>query len=127
MSHLFSLLKADDLSEWNDQGSLLEVVGRGDDLPSELESIIPDSLYEDFYNLVDNAVEIGIIDLFGALTDEPDECLSTCLGILKKHDIDLSVPQILLDFNYVNKSWGEPWDSDKYQELMKLYITIKQG
>ncbi len=116
-NHLFELLVSENLPNWNQKGLNIEIIGRGDNLPTSLKNIIPENLFEDFYKLIDNAIEIGIVDLFGQTTDHPKLFLSNCINILSKHVIKLEIPEILLKGNHKHNTWGLPWDIDKYDEF----------
>ncbi|WP_281986974.1 hypothetical protein [Aquimarina aggregata] len=120
INHLLELLVSKNLPDWNQKGLNIEVVGRGDNLPVALKNLIPENLFEDFYRLIDNTIEIGIVDLFGETTDYPKTFLYNCIDILNKHSIKLEIPEILLQGNYKHNTWGEPWSTVKYEELKNI-------
>ncbi|WP_282079661.1 hypothetical protein [Aquimarina algiphila] len=124
-NHLFELLITENLPDWNQKGLGIEIIGRGDDIPTTLKKSIPEYLFEDFYKLIDNTIEIGIVDLFGETTDLPKTFLSNCINILNEHTIELDIPDVLFYEDFEGNSWGKPWDIEKYNELMTKIRSIK--
>lgn len=84
VKHLVDLASATDLSAWNSRGSALEVSGRGDPFPSRFYDRLGQARASDFSRLIENAVEVGIHDLYGAPTGKPLGFLKECFQILGK-------------------------------------------
>lgn len=74
---------------WERAGALLALNGRGDDWPQDLVALIPPSETEAFSSLVDSAVEVGLVDLFGESTDLPVTFVRKITSILRGQSIDL--------------------------------------
>jgi hypothetical protein len=106
VEHLFSMLTSENLPEWNKNGLKIEIVARGDSLPNELDVLININLKKDFFEMVDNVVEIGIIDMFGNDTNYPSVFLNKTLSILKKHNINLDIPDNIFLYKNNTSSWG---------------------
>lgn len=124
-NHLLNLLINEDLANWNDNGLNLKIIGRGEPFPEELNTLLPHNIKDIFYNLIDNVIEIGLIDLFGELTDYPNIFLSNALDILKEQKIRCNFPFYF--FTELNqKTWGETWNLTKYNDLLG-YIEKTYG
>lgn len=91
-AHLDSFPDGGGLADWEQKGALLLLNGRGDDMPSDLEQSIPSQDIDDFRHVVDSAVEVGIVDIYGASTDLPVKFIEKISSILRKNNIDL--PQL---------------------------------
>ncbi|WP_339483752.1 hypothetical protein [Pseudomonas sp. RL_5y_Pfl2_73] len=89
LNHLEMMHSSKNLPEWDSKGALLEVNGRGDDIPTDLEDILMQKKATDFTSLVDNVVEIGIVDLYGEKTNLPIQFLERAMAILEKNNIPL--------------------------------------
>ncbi|MCL1919073.1 MAG: hypothetical protein FWG14_12340 [Peptococcaceae bacterium] len=105
--HLVSIISEENLPKWEKEGSLLELSGRGDPLPEDLNKIIQVDIKNDFYNLVDNVVEIGIVDMYGANTDFPYKFLNNAIKILEKHNIFMPIFGSLLCISDQNREYRE--------------------
>ena len=116
LQHLVKLLIADDLAKWEQEGAGLALPGRGDPLPSELEDQIDKQLRKDFYALIDSCVEIGITDMYGANTEDPNKHVAECIEILRRHNIE--PPEREIYFNALKSGIlrsGEPVSRDGIQ------------
>lgn len=91
-AHLDGYPASGGLADWEQKGALLPLNGRGDDMPSDLEQSIPSQDIDDFRHVVDSAVEVGIVDMYGASTDLPVQFMEKISSILRKNNIDL--PQL---------------------------------
>jgi hypothetical protein len=89
IAHLNNYPENHTLSEWEKMGALLPLNGRGDDMPSDLNESIPTQDIEDFCQILDSAVEVGIVDLYGAPTDLPLKFIEKMSLILSRNKIDL--------------------------------------
>jgi hypothetical protein len=121
INHLFNILIVDDLTKWESDGLTIEIIGRGEPLPKKIEEIIPFDIRDDFQRLIDDAVEIGIVDLYGEDTFEPDYFTQQCLKILTKHHIEVLFPADFFS-NTSNSTWEKVWDFDKYKKFQMFYI-----
>jgi len=94
VAHLSAFAREEDLATWDEKGAELEMAGRGDPLPDRIFLQIEENKRHDFFRIVENAVEVGIHDLYGAPTGQAIRFLRTCIEILE--------------------SWGEGGDLSKY-------------
>lgn len=92
LDHLESMHFSQNLPEWDRLGALLELNGRGDEIPADLEEILIKNKATDLTALVDSVVEIGIVDLYGGRTNLPIEFLDRAMTILEKNKIQLPAP-----------------------------------
>lgn len=93
IAHLLSITEVDNLPAWEQAGQLLPLNGRGDPRPGDLDEAVPARVRADFYRLVHDAVEIGLVDFYGAATYRPLEFYEACKRLLKKHRVP-APPQI---------------------------------
>jgi len=88
------MMSAQNLPEWEQRGSALDITGRGDPLPDSVAKIIPSASLDTFIELVECCMEIGIIDMYGASTEQPLTFLGKCIDFLRRgsirHYTDLS-------------------------------------
>ncbi len=128
--HLLSILICHNLSDWEYKGTRLELTGQGDPLPESLKKIIPKDKFETFNRLLECVVEVGIIDMYGATTDEPSRFLHECVKILEDCGI---VPPNVEDIFEIQQSenkqengWGAPISAIEYENIMKIYSNIAE-
>ncbi|EMN5131464.1 hypothetical protein LGM58_21580 [Burkholderia contaminans] len=90
LNHLDSIVSSRSLVEWDSRGALLDLNGRGDPMPDDLKDALSSSdLINEFSNLVDSVVEVGIVDLYGEKTDLPLRFLDRAMSILDRNGISL--------------------------------------
>lgn len=87
IDHLKSISASEDLSEWEAAGAVLQLGGRGDALPGEIESLLGQKEAVEFGILVECVVEIGIVDMYGASTDLPLQFVRRTIEILERAGI----------------------------------------
>ncbi|MFK7089517.1 hypothetical protein AAFM71_11960 [Chromobacterium violaceum] len=92
IAHLNSIENVQNIAQWEHEGALLPLNGRGDPIPEELEALLSKNIKSDFLHLVDYTVEVGIVDLYGALSDLPIQFIEKIIIILEKHNITLPKP-----------------------------------
>ncbi|WP_460371138.1 hypothetical protein ACOYXF_05610 [Pseudomonas sp. Tul1A2] len=88
IAHLNNYPENDNLDEWERRG-VLPLNGRGDCIPPDLNQSIPPHDIVDFCQVVDSAVEIGIVNLYGAPTNLPEKFIEKMSLILRRNNIDL--------------------------------------
>jgi hypothetical protein len=71
LTHLITFLTEVDLPEWERRGAVLELSGRGDPVPPDLIAHLSVDARGAFSRAVDDAVEVGIGNLYGASTEDP--------------------------------------------------------
>ncbi|MFJ5509857.1 hypothetical protein [Pectobacterium jejuense] len=89
IAHLNRYPESGSLVEWERNGALLPLNGRGDEMPQDLTLSISPRDIEDFTYLVDIAVEVGIVDMYGTPTTLPVEFVGKIAMILSQNNIDL--------------------------------------
>lgn len=121
--HLLNLLVSNDLSIWNEAGLNIDIIGRGEPFTYELQNFLSNEIRSILYNLIDNVVEIGIIDLFGGLTSSPGFFLNQAISILKNHGVVLDLPNHMFS-EKEQLSWGEIWSIEKYKKLQEYIQEV---
>ncbi|MGZ2743517.1 hypothetical protein [Burkholderia stagnalis] len=91
LNHLDSIASRQSVAEWDARGALLDLNGRGDPIPESLKSMLSGEDLNEFANLVDSVVEVGIVDLYGAKTDMPLRFLDKAMCILEENNIHFPV------------------------------------
>jgi hypothetical protein len=87
LDHLDAIATCKSVAEWNHEGALLELSGRGDSIPKSLQSLVSVDDLSEFSALVDSVVEVGLVDLYGAQTNLPLKFLNKALQVLEKNSI----------------------------------------
>jgi hypothetical protein len=122
--HLMNMLTAKNISCWEQQGANLAITGRGDLLPQDVLAVIPDANIEDFNKLVAYCVEVGIVDLYGAFTDQPVIFLEKCIGILRKHKIKVPSIELLTKYSRGTDTLGEVVNEDEFISILEAYSLV---
>lgn len=89
IDHLMSIENFENVIEWERKGAQLELCGRGDEIPKSVNSILSSKNKNYFIELLDSVVEVGIVDMYGAETEEPTLFLKKCITILKKNNVPI--------------------------------------
>ncbi len=92
IKHLEGYPPKGDLLAWERAGALLALNGRGDDWPQELVALIASEEVEAFSCIVDSAVEVGMVDLYGGSTEMPLAFLGKITSLLHRNAIELPDP-----------------------------------
>ena len=90
--HLLSIQNTKNLPFWEGEGAKLMLNGRGDEFPKEIELILETKDKKTFLEILESTVEVGLVDMYGAETNQPEFYLKKCLSILSKNNI--SIPKI---------------------------------
>lgn len=128
IEHLLSILVSESLPNWEQKGACLDITGRGDPIPQNLESIIPRNHLETFSRLVEYVVEVGIVDMYGANTKEPLRFLYKCTELLKSSGID---PPIMKEIGILpvkdteNVGWGDTIGQAEYNKIIGNYRKLQ--
>ncbi|WP_025131675.1 hypothetical protein [Pseudomonas sp. PH1b] len=93
VKHLEGYPEKDQLLAWERAGAQLALNGRGDDLPQSLVALLAPEDCEEFSSLVDSAVEVGMVDLYGGATDLPVMFLHKITALLRCNLIELPAPK----------------------------------
>jgi hypothetical protein len=124
IEHLLGLLVTKDLSQWEKKGAELELNGRGDALPSDLETTLDQGSKNEFKHLVDCVTEIGIVDMYGEQTDEPLKFLLKSMKILESNGITPPNLDRLFRSERVEKdddAWGKPVSKEEYERILSEF------
>ncbi|EMD9442996.1 hypothetical protein VXE32_007078 [Burkholderia cepacia] len=89
LDHLDSIASGKSLAEWDAKGALLDLNGRGDPIPASLGSMMSADDLNEFENLVDSVVEVGIVDLYGEKTSLPLKFLDKAMLVLERRGFPL--------------------------------------
>ncbi|MGZ0785379.1 hypothetical protein ACXM5X_20710 [Pseudomonas saponiphila] len=92
IKHLEGYPPKGDLTAWESAGARLALNGRGDDWPQELVALIAPEEVEAFSCIVDSAVEVGMVDLYGDSTDMPLTFMRKITSLLRRNAIELPDP-----------------------------------
>jgi hypothetical protein len=125
VEHLLRLLVEDDLPDWERRGARLELSGRGDAPPPRLLQKLPVDLHGDFAKLVENVVEVGIVNMYGACTSHPADFVLKCVRLLQKHGVlvpDAALVSRAEDGSVRLPEWGQCWTEAQYQEIRALLV-----
>lgn len=128
IEHLLSILIYHNLSDWEDKGTKLKITGQGDPLPDSLKEIAPKDKLDKLNHLIESVVEVGIVDLYGATTDEPYKFLKECLRILEKNKISPpnveEIFKLTKDDNEKGDGWGDPISHEEYDKILRIYRKL---
>lgn len=128
IEHLLSILIKENLVKWENEGCSLEIPGRGDPLPDSIKAILSEDIYDVFYLLIECAIEVGIVDMYGALSDEPLSFLLECIKIVQSSGVE--IPDINDVFNKKDienasdSGWGETMSNEEYEKVICIYNQI---
>lgn len=89
VDHLFSIESYNNLVEWERKGADLDLQGRGVEIPKQVLEIIPARDLNSFCELLEYTVELGIVDLYGATTQDSFLFSKKCVSILVKNDSEM--------------------------------------
>jgi hypothetical protein len=117
--HLLHLLTADDLSEWEKFGAILPVSGRGDAFPQSVVNSIKGIDAVSFREIMESCVEIGIVDLYGANTNQPWIFFDSCLKKIQSYGVELPSPSALKELRAGIGPWGDPVEAAKVDALIR--------
>lgn len=92
IEHLLSIQNTKNLPFWEAEGAKLKLNGRGDELPKEIEIILETKDKKAFLEILESAVEVGIVDMYGTETKQPEIYLKKCISILSNNYI--SIPKV---------------------------------
>jgi hypothetical protein len=89
IDHLLSMLISSNLADWERRGARLQLNGRGwDPLPASLNGRLSEELRKDFAQFVEDVVDIGFCDMYGAASTKSLKYLVKGLAFLDEHGIE---------------------------------------
>jgi hypothetical protein len=121
--HLLTMLTADNLSEWERNGTNLSVSGRGDELPMDVEKSIKGIDVTSFREIIESCVEIGIVDMYGADTEQPRFFFDRCITQIENQGVDLPSPELIEKLHAGRPPWGDPISATMLDELIKGTVS----
>ncbi|MCP5162862.1 MAG: hypothetical protein H6999_04080 [Hahellaceae bacterium] len=119
IKHLFSLSTAKSLPDWEQAGTGIAITGRGDPVPAEVDEAIPENYKNTFNTLVECCVEVGIVDMYGASTEQPRMFLEKCIGIVQSLGLELPPIESLDKLAKGEDAWGEPVTEGELSDLIE--------
>jgi hypothetical protein len=131
VAHLISLLTCTDLPAWESSGARLEFAGRGDPSPPELLAGMLPATREILERLTESVVEIGLVDMYGAETDEPRRFLARAIHLLESEGVrPPSLGELFPSRGSEEvRGWGPPVPVDQYEEVRRFCerLSNRQG
>lgn len=124
LTHLVNMLTADSLPKWEQEGLDLEIVGRGEPLPSNVKAVVPKEHLEVFSSFIESCIEVGIVDMYGESTELPSQFLEECVNVLKAFEISIPSPEVLARFETGGDSWGETISKSELSETLTAYEIV---
>ena len=126
VDHLISIKISSSPADWECKGAALALCGRGDPLPESLAELLPEDVVEDFVHMVEFVVEVGLVDMYGALTTQPMDFLMRCVSILDAHGVERPVVTELFEDRGVldriyGLRWGETISPEQYVKLKRHF------
>lgn len=94
LAHLKSMPISENLPAWAAAGAALQLSGRGDALPAEIEPLLSGEDADEFGMLVECVVEIGLVDMFGGSTDLPLQFARRTIEMLERAGIQIPDPSL---------------------------------
>ncbi len=119
--HLVNMLTASSLPDWEQEGLELDIIGRGDPLPGDVEAVVPQEHLEAFNSLVECCIEVGIVDMYGESTEQPGSFLEKCVSVLKLNGVKLPNPEILAKYRVGSDVWGDAISESELNEALNAY------
>ena len=96
ISHLVSIKDfRNNLLDWEQKGGLLNLAGRGDDIPPDIRKMISNIDIKNFGKLLECCVEVGLVNMYGAETNQSFHFLNDCIRILENEKIPVPYSKIL--------------------------------
>ena len=126
IDHLLSMLVSYPLDEWERRGARLHLNGRGwDPLPASLNDQLPEELRKDFARFVEDVVDIGFCDMYGAPTTKSLKYLVKSLTFLDEHGIERpDVAELFKNRTPRGETapdLGEVFSQERYEQVRALF------
>jgi hypothetical protein len=113
--HLLSITLTKNLMDWEISGRGLMLSGRGDPIPWTLEELVVENKRNSLLRVVELCVEVGIIDMYGAETNQPKKYMNLFIKELKNKKIKIPDVSIVDSICVDGSHWGRPATSYEYQ------------
>ncbi|MDX5405749.1 MAG: hypothetical protein LPK11_01740 [Chromatiaceae bacterium] len=119
IKHLLAMSTAKSLPDWEQAGTGIAITGRGDPVPAEVDEAIPENYKDTFNTLVECCVEVGIVDMYGASTEQPKMFLEKCIGVVHNLGLELPPIEVLDNLGKGEDAWGEPVSESELSDLLE--------
>ncbi len=119
--YLLSILKATDLTIWDQEICDVDIPGRGEELPDRVMVKIKNEEQPIFVELINNCTEIGIADMYGANTNAPEHHYLESLNNCKQLGVELPRIDPILEIENGNNPWGNAISSAEYKNILDYY------
>jgi len=127
INHLFGIARANDLGKWEQEGLIIEIIGRGESVADTVLYGLDKFVKDDLSIIIEFVIEIGIADMYGATTNQPSLFLEKALQVLKKNNIEFILPQRVFMSTKNDTAWGQLWDEERYKLLIMIYRELLQN
>lgn len=124
INHLFSILIVEDLTDWEEKGTYLTIKSFGEPIPEEAKESFPNTAKEYVQDIVEDISLIGVIDMYGALTDRPLSCLRDALSILEK--LNITPPPVKPLAYHDDSGWGNRIREDRFLGILNEYKNVHE-
>lgn len=122
IKYLLNILISDDLPQWLEDGCEVELSVQGNPAGKEIIEAFPQSVQLCAEDLFDYVSHVGALDMYGALTDRPYECLCQSIRILEVNQVNL--PNTDYFESETNPGWGEQITKDDYLVFLQTYNVL---
>jgi len=119
--HLVSIATTKHLNNWEQQGTKIQLAGRGEPTPKSVIEAVPAELLVSFTDLVDNCVEVGLVDMYGDCTDERRRFANRCVAILINAKVTVPPIDELYDQGQRVDGWGNVITQTQLDEILLRY------
>lgn len=119
--HLISILSAKDLAEWEKRGRSLRVAGRGDPLPDNLSAQIGESNIQEFNEILDSCVEVGLSDMYGESTNMPAFFMEKCISAIRRQGVALPSEDVISGIGGGQDEWGDAISENDFLVVIDAY------
>jgi hypothetical protein len=119
IKHLLAMLTAKSLPDWEQAGTAIAITGRGDPVPTEVDEAIPENYKDMFDTLVECCVEVGIVDMYGASTEQPEMFLEKCISVVQNLGLEVPPLECFGKLGNGGDHWGEPVSEEELRNLIE--------
>ena len=125
LRHLVGLASAEYLPDWEQNGCGLAITGRGDPIPEDVMALVPVDSQRSFFELIEAAVEVGIVDMYGATTYQPARFVGRCIAILEEAGLKPPMLGPVRRLGGNGDGWGTALRPDQVEQVLREYgMTI---
>ena len=121
VSYLFSITLSESLPEWDQQAVGKAIIGRYQDVSTDLLDSVPEDARASFLTLVNECSEVGWVDMYGKDSGQPLQHLRHCLDVLRRHNIDLPKTDPLRHLQAGFGHWGDAVNLEQAKAALSEY------